>query len=379
LKSPSHDVLIIGGGVIGLSLAWELAQRGTSVALIERGEFGREASWAGAGMIPPGPAESHWARATPLEQMAGLSGQLHAEWSERLLLETGIDNEFRRCGSIRLAETPADLDLVESQIDRWRELGVECRELDSQELADLEPVLAPNAGSRGAFFVRGETQIRNPRHVQALVAACGQAGVDLLSGMAVRELQVRDDRLVAAITDGGPLEAGQFCLSAGCWTAQLAAQIGLDLPVKPIRGQIVLLRGPKVLFRCNIYVGLRYLAPRKDGRLLVGSTLEDVGFEKRNTPGATAELLDFATALAPALAALPVETCWSGLRPGTADGKPYLGRAPKLENAWVATGHYRAGLQLSPATAVVMRSLILGEVPPIDVRSLGVERLGATP
>lgn len=375
MKSTSHDVLIIGGGVIGLSLAWELAQSGTTVAVVDRGEFGREASWAGAGMLPPGPEKSHWEVATPLEQMAGLSGQLHIEWSERLRAETGIDNEFRRCGTIRLAEAPPDVELVEGQVSRWRELGIECHSLDEVQLADLEPKLSAPAGRfAAAYLIPGETQIRNPRHMQALVAGCRLAGVDLLSGTAVRELQVNGDQLAAAVTDDGPLEAGQFCLSAGCWTGQLAARLGLNLPVKPIRGQIVLLSGPKLLFSRNVYVGMRYLTPRKDGRVLVGSTLEDIGFEKQNTPGTTAELLDFATALAPALAALPVETCWSGLRPGTADGMPYLGRVPNLQNAWVATGHYRAGLHLSPATAVLMRALLLGEPPPINVSSLGVER-----
>jgi glycine oxidase len=131
-----------------------------------------------------------------------------------------------------------------------------------------------------------------------------------------------------------------------------------------------LLSGARVLLSHDVYVGLRYLAPRQDGHVLVGSTMEDVGFVKENTPEATDELLSFATQLVPALAELPVETCWSGLRPGTPDGKPYLGRAGQLENIWLATGHFRAGLQLSPATAVVMRSLILGQAPPIDVSSL---------
>lgn len=374
MKSPSHDVLIIGGGVIGLSLAWELAQQGVKVCVVDRGKLGREASWAGAGMIPPGPAPSHWELATPLERMAGLSCTLHAEWHEKLLDATGIDNQFRRCGTLRLAQSPADVDCLEVQIHRWRELGIECREIDSRELTELEPQLASSAGKCGAYSIPAETQIRNPRHLQALSAACRQAGVELREDTLIREFRLESTRVAAAISAGEHLSAGQYCLTAGCWTGQLAEVLGLKLSIKPIRGQIVLLHGERQLLSRNVYSGLRYLTPRLDGRVLVGSTMEDVGFVNDNPPATTDELLGLAAELAPALAGLPVETCWSGLRPATADGKPFLGRAGSFDNAWVATGHFRAGLQLSPATAVVMRSLMLGQSPPIDVASLGVER-----
>ena len=375
MNSSSHDVLIVGGGVVGLSLAWELAQHGAKVCVVDRGEMGREASWAGAGMVPPGPARSHWEIAAPLERMAGLSSDLHAEWSQTLLDRTGIDNEYRRCGTLRLAEAPAETDILQQQMSRWRELGIECHELDESQLADFEPNLAAPVGRfTASCVVPGETQIRNPRHLQALLAACRQEGVELRPGTAVRELITQGDRVIEAIAGDDSLVAEQFCLTAGCWTGQLARTLGLDLPVKPIRGQIVLLSGTEQLLSHNLNVGLRYLAPRQDGHILVGSTMEDVGFAKENTAEATDELLSFATRLVPTLAELPVETCWSGLRPGTSDGKPYLGRAGRFLNTWLATGHFRAGLQLSPATAVVMRSLILGQAPPIDVKSLGIER-----
>jgi glycine oxidase len=375
LNSSSHDVLIVGGGVIGLSLAWELAQHGAKVCVVDRGEMGREASWAGAGMVPPGPPRSHWEIATPLEQMAGLSSDLHTKWSQTLLDQTGIDNEYRSCGTLRLAETSAEATTLGQQTDRWRELAVECHELDAPQLADIEPQLAAPAGRfAAACLLPAEKQIRNPRHLQALLAACRQADVELRPGTKVHELRTEGDRVTAASTDEGPLIAEQICLTAGCWTGQLAKTIGLDLPVKPIRGQIVLLAGDRMLLSRNIYVGSLYLAPRRDGRVLIGSTMEDVGFVKENLPEAVEELLSFARRLVPALAELQMETCWSGLRPGTPDGKPYLGRAGRWKNIWVATGHFRAGLQLSPATAVVMRSLLLGQTPPIDVRQLSVDR-----
>lgn len=361
--------------MVGLSLAWELAQRGAKVAVVDRGDLGHESSWAGAGMIPPGPSRSRWSEATPLEQMAGLSNELHAQWHERFKAEVGIDNELHRCGTLRLAATPSDIELVDGPVSRWQELGIACVRLGAQEIAELEPELSAAADQYPiAFHIPSETQIRNPRHVKALVAVCQKEGVELLPETVVRELRVNSGRLAEAVTDRGVLVADQYCLAAGSWSGQLTAQLGLRLPVMPIRGQIILLAGRPGLLNHDIYVGLKYLTPRLDGRILVGSTMEDVGFHKENTAGTTADLLGFATGLAPALASLPIETCWSGLRPGTVDGKPYLGRLPNLDNAWIATGHFRAGLHLSPATAVVMAALICGETPLIDVSSLGVAR-----
>lgn len=376
----NFDITIVGGGVIGLSLAWELSQHDAKVCVVDRGQLGMEASWAGAGMIPPGPEESHWAavngiEATPFEQLAGLSQRLQHEWHERLLELTGIDNEYRCDGAIHLAFTEDEAQVLDKKAERWQQLGIAFQALDASTLADLEPALASHAATFAkAYLLPDEAQLRNPRHLHALIAACQLAGVELRSGVAVHQFEVSKNRLSQAMTNEGPIRAEQFCLAAGSWSGQLAASLGLDLPVRPIRGQIVLLNGPAGLIRRIINVGPRYFVPRRDGRLLVGSTQDEVGFLKENTAAGVGELMQFAQTLTPAVAQLPIETCWSGLRPATADGLPYLGRIPKHVNGWLATGHFRAGLQLSPATAVVMRALMLGQASPVDVTGLGVER-----
>ncbi len=371
----SCDVLIVGGGVIGLSLAWELSQHGAKVCVVDRGQLGMEASWAGAGMIPPGPAESHWAGATPFEQLAGLSQRLQRQWHERLLELTGIDNEYCLDGAIHLAFTDDEAQALDEKAVRWQQLGITYQAIDAATLADLEPALASQATQLvRAYLLPEEAQLRNPRHLHALIAACQLAGVDLRPSVAVHKFEVSKNRLTQALTDEGPIRAEQFCLAAGSWSGQLAASLGLDLSVRPIRGQIVLLHGPPGLVRRIINVCPRYFVPRHDGRLLVGSTQDDVGFLKENTAAGVGELMQFAQTIAPDIAQLPIETCWSGLRPATADGLPYLGRLPQYENGWLATGHFRAGLQLSPATAVVMRALMLGQKLPVDVTGLGVDR-----
>ncbi len=371
----NYDALIVGGGVIGLSLAWELSQHDVKVCVVDRGQLGMEASWAGAGMIPPGPAESQWAGATPFEQLAGLSQQLHLEWHARLLELTGIDNEYRHDGAIHLAFTDDEAQALDKKVERWQQLGIACQAIDAKTLADLEPALASQAAKFArAYLLPEEAQLRNPRHLRALIAACQLAGVELRPGVAVHEFRASKNRLTQVMTNVGPICAEQFCLAAGSWSGQLAASLGIDLPVRPIRGQIVLLNGPSGLIRRTINVGPRYFVPRRDGRLLVGSTQDDVGFLKENTAAGVGELMQFAQTITPDVAHLPIETCWSGLRPATADGFPYLGRMPKHENGWLATGHFRAGLQLSPATAVVMRALILGQASPVDVAGLGIDR-----
>ncbi|MGI9428300.1 MAG: glycine oxidase ThiO [Bythopirellula sp.] len=378
--SNNYDVLIVGGGVIGLSLAWELAQHQVKVCLVDRSQLGKEASWAGAGMIPPGPDRSQWEIATPIEQIEALSDQLHQRWHERLLEQTGIDNEYRRCGSLQLVLSPGDGAALKTRIARCRLLGIACDALDPITLADIEPVLAPRVERIAhAYHLPTEAQIRNPRHLQALVSACQLAGVELRPGVAVQEFVTAGSRLVGAVTSAGSIAAEHFCLTAGCWSAQLIPNLGLELPIRPIRGQIVLLQGPPGRLRRNINVGARYLVPRRDGRVLVGSTQEDVGFLKANTDSGVAELLQFAETISPEIANLPSETQWSGLRPASADGLPYLGRLPQIENGWIATGHFRAGLQLSPATAVVMRTLMLSQEPPIDASSLELTRMPPEP
>lgn len=374
-SAKTYDVLIVGGGVIGLSTAWQLAQDGATVCVVDRGELGNEASWAGAGMIPPGPAESHWHAATALEQLAGLSSQLHRQWHERLLAETNIDNQYRRCGSIRLAMTSDQQESLARQVERCGQLGIECARLDRQVLEDLEPELtALDSPAAQAFVLPAEAHIHSRQHLSALAAACRQRGVTLLPHTGIESFRIAEGKISAAISAAHEISAGQYCLAAGCWSGQLAQALEISIDVKPIRGQILLLQGPEGLVRRNIYAGNNYLTPRRDGTILVGSTMEDVGFHKGNTPEALDGLLRFAKSVAPTVADLAIKDSWSGLRPATPDQLPLLGRIPNLENAWIAAGHLRAGLQLSPATAVVMSTLLRGQQPTIDISCLGVER-----
>lgn len=371
----ADDCLILGAGVVGLSLAYELAGCGLRVQIVDRQAPGQEASWAGAGILPPA---NYHAPSTPDEQLAFLCHELHPRWSAQLREETGVDNEFRRTGGLYLAGDKAEAELLRWVARDWAEHGLAVEEVTTPEqLAELEPALAParsDSRPEAAIFLPDEAQIRNPRHLKALIAACELRGVTITPGATVEDFVVAGGKITAVRTAAGELSAGVVCLTGGSWTRDLLAKLDVDVALRPIRGQIALLNTGAQTLRRIVNVGPRYLVPRGDGRVLVGSTEEDVGFEKRNTADAIAELLRFAFALAPSLASATLETCWAGLRPTTPDGRPYLGWIPGYDNALVAAGHFRSGLQLSPGTAVLMRQLIMNETPQIDLESYRVDR-----
>jgi len=365
-----HDTLIVGGGVIGLSLAYELVSRGQRVMVVDRSEPAREASWAGAGILPP---ENVATAVEPFDRLGAMSVELHAAWAERLRAETGIDNGFRRCGALYVARSAADCRAVETLARTNSPRQVEYRLLERAELTRLEPKL--NAVPlQGAWLAAGECQIRNPRHLKALLAACLARGVEIVAGVETYDFDQHEGRLTAAITSAGRLAAGQYCIASGAWSRRLLNRLGMDVPLVPIRGQIVLLVSRTRLLERIVNEGPRYLVPRDDGRTLVGSTEEEAGFDKRTTAAGIGGLLQLAIDLVPELAAAQVERTWSGLRPATADRKPIIGRMPPLQNAYVATGHFRSGLTLSPGTAVLLAQLMAGEQPSVPLESFSPDR-----
>lgn len=362
------DVLIIGGGVIGLSIAWDLAKHGQKVRIIDRAEPGKEASWAGAGILPP----ASWQGALhPYDQLRALAAELHPHWSKELAQQTGIDTGFRRCGGIYLARTPGEAASLIAWAGSAEDEGIDARRLGQRELEEAgvrEQVLA-------AYLLPQEAQLRNPRYLKALRLACEGLGVEITAGAEALDFDIRQNRIAAAITSAGTMSAKQYCFTSGAWTGHLAARLGISLGILPIRGQMVLFKteGP-LTFRHILSEGSRYLVPRDDGRILAGSTEEEVGFDKTTTDDGIADLIGFARGLIPALEDAAIEKTWAGLRPASFDGAPYLGSLTGLENVFVAAGHFRSGLFLSPATAIVMSQLLRGERPIIDLAPFRVLR-----
>jgi glycine oxidase len=212
-----------------------------------------------------------------------------------------------------------------------------------------------------------ECQVRNPRHLKALVAGCRHHGVAIESDVEVTGFWTSGRQVVGAQTTCGPRFAAAFCITSGAWAARLAESWNLALAIKPIRGQMVLFRDPSPGLNRIVNIGKRYLVPRRDGRVLAGSTEEDIGFDRQTSDEGIAGLLKLARELIPAWCSAEVERTWAGLRPATPDGLPYLCRAPDLDNAFLAAGHFRSGIYLSPATAIVMSELVRNQPPSVDL------------
>lgn len=367
------DVLLIGGGAVGLALAWELARHGCRVTLLDRQAVGREASWAGAGILPA--ARRHtWQH--PYDQLRGLACELHPQWAEELKERTGVDPGYRRCGGIHLAASPGEAATLAGWARLMEEEGVAIERLRVDALRQREPQVAwPGAGDKLAgYFLPEEAQLRNPRYLRALAVACRQAGVQMHEHVTVQQWQTHGERVTAVETSIGTLCAQRYCLTAGAWAGPLLARMGIATGMLPIRGQMVLFRSASPPIRHILNVGSRYLVPRDDGYVLAGSTEEEAGFDKSTTPQAISELIEFAGQYVPALRQATVERTWAGLRPGSLDGLPYLGPLPGLVNGFVAAGHFRSGLFLSPATARVMGQLLRGEPPEVDLSGFDVLR-----
>jgi glycine oxidase len=369
------DVVVIGGGVIGLTLAYELAGRGVAVAVLDQGPMGQESSWAGAGILPPGnPAKA----ATPESQLRAHSHVLWPRLSEQLRNETGIDNGFRRCGGIEV-RLDGHARQLEDEIENWRTEGVEVERLD-ERVFEYEPRL--NRDAVAAYRLPQMGQVRNPRHLKALIAGCLARGVTLRTGCPAQHFSFDSScaRAHSVSTTDGKLSAAQFVLASGAWSNRFVSPLsGMKARIRPLRGQIVQLTALPSPIRHVVNVGLRYLVPRDDGRILVGSTEEAVGFDKRNTAEAVGDLIAFGRQVVPELASATFERAWSGLRPHSLDGLPYLGQVPGSSNLFIAAGHFRSGLQLSPITAAVMTQLLLGEPTTVDLHPFRCDREGQWP
>ena len=304
----------------------------------------------------------------PLDRLRAISGKLFPDLSCELKERTGIDNGFLRCGGLEFLGHASHL-----PNDEWYGLGVAVKELTEKETADLEPALAPHLGP--AILIPGMAQLRNPRHMQALRAACLATGkIDIREQAAVESLLIENRRIKGVRAGNEILTAGRVLLAAGAWTDRLLEPLGIRLRIEPVRGQIALVNPGRPLVQRVLIWGTRYMVPRPEGRILIGSTEEHAGFVKETTAEAIQDFLAVAIKLVPALASAALEKTWAGLRPGSPDGLPFIGPAPGVENLFVAGGHFRAGIQLSPGTGVLLKEMLLGQAPTMPMDAFRLDR-----
>lgn len=366
--------VVVGGGVIGLSIAYRLAQEGWQVELFDSQRVGRGASWAGAGILT---ASAMQGVDDPYELLRGYSHSLHKSWAERLLEETGIDNGFRRCGGWYVARSRAEKATLLAQASHWQEQGIGSKRVKVEGLFEDEPSLSQIQrleSDTAAWLVEDDCQLRNPRHLQALVQACLKLGVRIHESSPLQEIHWKGEKVQSVSSPQGSIEADHFCFTAGAWTQRMLEQVGCPNGIMPVRGQMLLYQSPKPLLRRIINEGHRYLVPREDGYLLVGSCEEEVGFVCETTEDVLNSLQRWARSLlGDSLPSTPVRS-WAGLRPGSYDGWPYLGRLSLHPNLWFAAGHFRSGLHLSCGTAEAMVDIMCDRKPKVSLEAFRPDR-----
>lgn len=370
----SQGILIIGGGVIGLSIARELSKRGAKeITILERGLVGSEASWAAAGMLAPNIETDTDER---FHRLGLDSLELYPDFAETLRAETGVDIELDRTGTLFLAFDEAEETQIDETLRRQLSRGVRVERLSSDEIRSLEPSISRAA--RAGLFYPNDWQVDNRKLVVALRSYAERNGIRIVENVNATSLLVSNRTVTGADTTAGEFRSGTTIVATGAWTSLI--KIGdrkMPIDVIPIRGQMISYDTMGGTLRHVTYSANGYLVPRADGRLLVGATVEDVGFEKAVTEDGVESLVRAAVEIIPSLSPRPVASEWSGLRPFASDGLPVLGRIPEFDNAFVATAHYRNGILLAPKTAELMADAILDDAVSESLEIFGVGRFAA--
>ena len=377
MRGSKQRVAIIGGGIIGLGIGWQLAKSGCAVTIYERDRAGRAASWAAAGMLAP-IAEVHFEEQELLE-LGSASLRLYPEWVRELEVDSQMCVGYRREGTLILGVDRDDAGLLQHFYDSQRVLGLKAEWMTGAEARDIEPLLSPQITA--AISCADDHQVDNRLMVKALIAAFRKCGGELVENAPVEKIEAQNGKATGVWTNGELHEADVIVLAAGCWSAEMnGLPDAIKPPIRPVKGQMLALRmeagitpqkvirTPRAKYNTNAY-----LVPKADGRLIVGATSEEMGFDTQLTAGGLFELLRSAWEAVPGIYDLPVLETWAGLRPGSRDNAPILGKT-SVENLVMATGHYRNGILLTPVTAREISSLILTGKPSETIAPFGLSR-----
>ena len=370
----ARDVIIAGGGVIGCSIAWRLAQAGLKVTVFERGRVGCEASRAAAGMLSP---QGESQTAGPFFDLCLRSRAMYRSFAEELNDASGIDVEYKDEGTLFVVLQGED----DQQKTRWatwqQEAGLPLEHVSADDIRKIEPAVTESATR--AIFLPLEHQVENRRLMDALEVAMKRAGVELIGGAEVTSLAT-DQGKVTGVVSGRRLDAGVVVVTAGTWSSRLLEPIGLNVKVIPARGQMIAVKGGTCPLNRVLHSSKIYLVPRRDGRILIGATVEYAGFLKAVTVGAIKHLLSAAVELAPSLREFEIVETWCGLRPDTLDHLPIMGPSG-VNNLLLATGHFRNGILLAPITAdlvsdVIITGSVSSELEPFSANRFAAKNAG---
>lgn len=343
------DFLIVGGGVIGLTSAQSLLLSGYHVTLIERGKVGQEASWAGGGILSP---LCPWDYPEAVTRLALRGMDMFSDAAAMLHAATGIDPEYQRCGLLLLPP------FQQQRAEQWAvQHQIALRQVN---LADHLPAKQGRQYAGEGLFLPEIAQVRNPRLLQALSEHVRMLGGVILEHHELQKIELAGDRIAALQTTQGKFDADAYIVAAGAWSKALLGEHALAMDIRPIRGQILLFKFDTPPFSNILLRESLYFIPRRDGHVLVGSTLEDAGFDKSATIEARDSLMERVREIFPDWRDRVPVMRWAGLRPGSPDNIPTIGRHPLLDNLYVNSGHFRYGVTMSLASAELLLNEIKG-------------------
>lgn len=357
-EDKSSNVLIIGGGVIGLSIARAIHRLGISkITVLERSKPGQESSFAAAGMLAPN-AETE--KEDEFTEFCTESLQLYTNFAGELLEETGVDIELDKSGTLYLAFSENDSKEIRHRYQWQKSAGLQVEYLTAQETRREEPFVSPDV--RESLFFPNDWQVENRRLLLALRRYAELNNIKIVENTEIANLIIENKKAIGAATETEKYFAETVVITTGAWTSLIKAGNVVMPQVKPIRGQMISFHTAKRLFNKVIYSPRGYIVPRADGRILVGATVEDVGFDKTLTRIGIEFLRETALEISPSLGNLEISEKWAGLRPTSIDGLPILGALPEIENTLIATAHYRNGILLAPITAKIIAEAIAANI-----------------
>ncbi|OIO69298.1 MAG: glycine oxidase ThiO [Zetaproteobacteria bacterium CG1_02_53_45] len=370
-QADGKRVAVVGGGVIGCLTALYLHKLGAKPVILEKGNTGRESSWAGAGILCP---IHPWLYPDSFTHLIDASLAMFPAMNAMLEEQSGLKTEWLSSGMLIPMFADDRIHHREQALAWSKRFGWKVEELDTKQTCEHEPTMSDQLN--GSLLWPEVGQVRNPRLLAAVKQALENCGVQIREQAEVIGVGKNGQGDVSSVTlaNGESIEVDAVLLAAGSWSGELARQIGLDLPVEPVKGQIVLLRDEPGKVKHIIKHDDVYLVPRADGHILVGASMERVGFRPGTTESVVNNLLEATWRITPGLKGAAIVEQWMGFRPGSPDGMPYLGPVEGHPGLWVATGHYRNGVALAPGTADIMSRWIMGETPAIDLTDFRVDR-----